>query len=61
MNRKELFNKCMKEAKDLLSPHIVYAEPGDDNLLIELAYILFEHELKNEGSINIPATITEYG
>ena len=57
MNRKEIFDNCMKQAKELLQPHIVYAEPGDDNLLIELAYILFEHELKN--GINIPTTITE--
>ncbi|MEK6883469.1 MAG: hypothetical protein AABY22_27830 [Nanoarchaeota archaeon] len=46
MTNEELFNKCMKEAKGLLSPHIEKADPGDDNLLIELAYILFEHELR---------------
>lgn len=50
MNNKELFDKCMKEAKELLSPHIAYAEPGDDNLLIELAYILFNNELKKLNS-----------
>ena len=46
MNNKELFDSCMKEAKELLAPHILKAYPGDDDLLIHLAFILFKHQLK---------------
>lgn len=44
---KELFDSSMKEARELLVPHIKYAEQGDDNLIIELAFIIFKNKLQN--------------
>lgn len=46
MTNKELFDECLKESKELLQPHILHAYPGDDDLLIHLAFILFKHKLK---------------
>lgn len=46
MNNKELFGNCMKEAKELLKPHIAKAYFGDDDLLLQLAFILFKHQLQ---------------